>query len=168
MEGWVLSLLDGKIPSCDCNGRSRSKFKAGTVIQVQIKKKRGEANCVKSCKMFPQHTLQRICKNRLAAHFIMMSLLVQCFLRYEQQSIVSMQSQQGRSKHIRRPGTLGGPSTFSPKQQTSKGGGNHQLERRYTESSFKSLFLTLTVAPLRRKLYSKLVGLQKALSPELC
>ncbi|KAA6417267.1 MAG: hypothetical protein FRX49_12756 [Trebouxia sp. A1-2] len=40
-EGWWLSLLDGRIPSCDRNGLSRSKFKAGAVVHVEIKKKKG-------------------------------------------------------------------------------------------------------------------------------
>ncbi len=75
-EGWGLCLLDGVIPSCYHNGLSCSKFKPGSVIQVVIEKKRGEANCVlQLCKMFSQHTLQRVCKNRPAAHFITMSSL---------------------------------------------------------------------------------------------
>lgn len=67
-EGWWLSLLDGRIPSCDRNGLSRSKFKAGAVVHVEIKKKKGESKCAKPCKIFSQHTLQSICKNRLAEH----------------------------------------------------------------------------------------------------
>ncbi len=46
MEGWWLSRLDGALPGCYRNGLSHSKFKAGAVIQVEIRKKRGEANCV--------------------------------------------------------------------------------------------------------------------------
>ncbi len=44
MEGWGPYLLDGVILSCEHNGLSRSKFKAGAVIQVKIEERRGEAN----------------------------------------------------------------------------------------------------------------------------
>ncbi len=46
MEGWGLRLLDGVMPSCYHNGLSRSKFKAGAVIQVVIVKKRGDLKCM--------------------------------------------------------------------------------------------------------------------------